>query len=115
MNPCWIYERAPLDGIAAIELDVGQLPFNFQIGRDVEQIRFRPPATAEGEFEIRLGCDGERIATLSLAPAAANPAVTRLRAPIAPRAGSHDLCITYAAQGPNPLWAVDSVQLVPGR
>ncbi|MBV9882925.1 MAG: family 20 glycosylhydrolase [Sphingomonadaceae bacterium] len=116
MHPCWLYEAAPLDGIAAIEIEVGQLPFNFQIGRDVEHIRFRPPATAAGEVEVRAGgCDGERIATLPLAPAAPNPAVTRLRAPIAPRHGSADLCLTYTARGPNPLWAIRSVQLVQRR
>jgi hexosaminidase len=116
MNPCWIYEAAPLDGVTAIEIDVGQLPFNFQIGRDVDRIHFRPPATPAGEMEVRAGgCDGERIASLPLAPAAANPAVTRLRAPIAPRRGTADLCFTYTARGPNPLWAIDAVNLVHGR
>ncbi len=43
------------------------------------------------------GCDGERIAVLPLAPARANPGVTRLVAPIAARAGQEDLCITYTA------------------
>jgi hexosaminidase len=113
MNPCWIYEEAPLDGVQAIEIDVGQLPFNFQIGRDIERITFRPPATPAGEFEVRAGgCDGERIAVLPLAPALANPAVTRLRAPIAPRRGIADLCFTYTARGPEPMWAIDAVQLV---
>jgi len=113
MNPCWIYEDAPLDGVVAIALDVGQLPFNFQIGRDIERIRFRPPATAAGEFEVRAGgCEGERIAVLPLAPAVGNPAVTRLSAPIAPRRGTADLCLTYTARGPNPIWAIDAVQLV---
>jgi hexosaminidase len=113
MNPCWIYEGAPLDSVVAIDLEVGQLPFNFQIGRDIERIHFRPPATAAGEFEVRAGgCDGERIAVLPLAPAASNPAVTRLHAPIAPRRGNADLCITYTARGPDPLWGVDAVQLV---
>jgi hexosaminidase len=113
MNPCWIFEAAPLDGVTAIEIDVGQLPFNFQIGRDVDNIRFRPPATPEGEFEVRTGgCDGERIAVLPLAPAAANPGVTRLRAPLAPRSGAADLCFTYTATGPEPLWAIDAVRLV---
>jgi hexosaminidase len=113
MNPCWIYEAAPLDGVTAIAIDVGQLPFNFQIGRDVDKIRFRAPATAAGEFEVRInGCEGERIAVLPLAPAMANPAITRLSAPIAPRAGMHDLCFTYTARGPEPLWAIDAVQLM---
>lgn len=114
-NPCWIYENATLDGVTAIEIDVGQIPFNFQIGRDIERIRFRAPATPAGEFEIRAGgCEGERIAVLPLAPAAGNPGVTRLRATIAPRTGSADLCFTYTATGPDPMWAIDAVQLVPG-
>jgi len=115
VNPCWIFEAAPLDGIAAIEVEVGQLPFNFQIGRDIEHIHFRPPASPAGEFEIRAGgCDGARIAVLPLAPAVANPTLTRLRASIAPRHGAADLCFTYTARGPNPLWAIHSVQLVQG-
>jgi hexosaminidase len=51
---------------------------------------------------------------LPLAPAATNPALTRLRAPIVPRHGAADLCITYTARGPNPLWALHAVQLVRG-
>lgn len=112
-NPCWIYEAAPLDGVTAIAIDVGQIPFNFQIGRDIERIHFREPATDAGEFEVRAGgCEGERIAVLPLAPAVANPAVTRLTAPIVPRHGATDLCFTYTARGPNPIWAIDAVQLV---
>jgi hexosaminidase len=115
MNPCWVYEGAVLDGIAELVLDVGQIPFNFQIGKDGEKISFRPPASPEGEMEVRLGCQGERIAVLGLAAAATNPAVTTLRAAIVPRTGTHDLCITYTARGPEPLWAVDAVGLVPAR
>ena len=112
-NPCWIYEKAPLTGATQIAIDVGQVPFNFQIGKDIEQIRLRPPATASGEFEVRSGgCDGERIAVLPLAPAQANPGVTRLVAPIARSEGVHDLCISYTATGVNPMWAIDTVKLI---
>ena len=112
-NPCWIYEDAPLTGATQIAIDVGQVPFNFQIGKDIEQIRFRPPATPAGEFEVRSGgCDGERIAVLPLAPAQANPGVTRLVAPIAPREGPQGLCISYTATGVSPMWAIDAVELI---
>ncbi|RJF86224.1 carbohydrate-binding protein [Sphingomonas cavernae] len=114
MNPCWVYEAAPLDGVNEIAVDVGQIPFNFQIGKDIEKIVFRPPATPEGEIEVRIdSCEGERIAVLPLAPAASNPALTTLKAKIAPRSGSHDLCFTYTAKGPSPMWAIDAVQLIP--
>ena len=102
-----------MDGVAAIEVEVGQLPFNFQIGKDIEAIRFRSPATPAGEVEVRAGgCDGERIAVLPLAPGVSNPAVTRLRTTIAPRSGRTDLCFTYTARGVEPMWAIDSVQLI---
>lgn len=112
-NPCWIYEKAPVGGAKQIAIEVGQIPFNFQVGKDIESIRFRPPATPDGEFEVRAGsCEGERIAVLPLAPARANPGVTRLAATLAPRSGNEDLCITYTARGVEPMWAIDSVELV---
>jgi hexosaminidase len=112
MNPCWIYRHAPMNKVTAIAVEIGQLPFNFQIGSDREKIAFAPPRTAQGEVEIRAdGCAGEPIAILPLAPAARNPAVTILRAPIRPLTGPHDLCFTYTARGPDPLWAVEAVQL----
>lgn len=116
MNPCWIYRQAPMDGITAIAVDVGQLPFNFQIGDALKQIVFAPPRTPAGEVEVRAdGCTGAPIAVLPLAPATANPTVTRLRAAIRPLSGPHDLCFTYTARGPEPLWAVHAVQLETGK
>ncbi len=113
-NPCWIYAKAPVGGARRIAIDVGQVPFNFQIGKDIEGIKFRTPATADGEFEVRAGgCDGERIAVLPLKPARTNPGVTRLVAPILRREGNEDLCITYTARGLSPMWAIDSVELLP--
>lgn len=112
MNPCWIYENASMEGVTGIALDVGMIPFNFQVGTDIRKIVFRPPATAEGEFEVRIdGCEGDRIAVLPLAQAALNPAVTRIHAALAPLRGRRDLCITYTAKGPDPMWALDAVQL----
>ena len=113
MHPCWIWRGAPLDGVRTIRLAVGQVPFNFQLGKDLEKIRFRPSATPDGEFEVRAGgCDGDRIATLPLAPARGNPGVTRLETTLPPRRDTADLCITYTVRGVNPMWALDSVALV---
>ncbi|OYW83424.1 MAG: hypothetical protein B7Z20_12620, partial [Sphingobium sp. 32-64-5] len=113
-NPCWLWTEAPVGGAKQIALSVGQLPFNFQIGKDIETIRFAPPATPEGEFEVRAGgCKGTRIAVLPLAPAAAHPGITRLVAPLAPRRGNEALCITYTAKGVEPMWAIDAVELIP--
>jgi len=58
-------------------------------------------------------CTGPAIAILPLAPAAGRPGVTRLTAPIGPRRASADLCINYTARGPDPLWAIDRIELIP--
>ncbi|NEX94012.1 family 20 glycosylhydrolase [Caulobacter sp. 17J65-9] len=115
IEPCWKWEGADLSDIKAISAAVSSLPFNFQIGKDRDAIKFRPPATPEGELEVRLdSCEGERIAVLPLKPAVASAGVTELPpAPITPRAGRHDLCITYTAKSVDPLWAIDWIQLVP--
>ena len=49
---------------------------------------------------------------LPLAPAVANPGVTRLVADLPVSASKSDLCITYTARGPDPLWAIDTVELL---
>jgi len=113
MQPCWIFKEADLSGVAAVVAAVGQVPFNFQIGDAVKEIKLPAPATRVGELEVRVdGCDGERIAVLPLAAAAANHAVTKLPpAVIQPRTGKHDLCFTFTQRGVDPMWVLHSVEL----
>lgn len=112
--PCWLFENAPIGGAKQIALEVGQLPFNFQIGKDIDHIKFPTPETPEGEFVVRAGtCEGPRVAVLPLAPAAGNPGVTRLLGSLDPRAGNETLCIRYTAKGVEPMWALQSVELIP--
>lgn len=112
LDPCWIYGKASMSDMRQITLDIGQVPFNFQVGRDRDAVKFRTPATADGEFEVRLGgCEGQRIAVLPIAPAVKNPGITRLRASIDPVDGAHDLCITYTAKSVDPLWAIRTIGL----
>jgi hexosaminidase len=114
MQPCWIFEGADLTRITSIAATVGQFPFNFQIGKDRDAIHLRPPQGPDGELEVRVdGCEGERIVVLPLGPTAGNAGVTRLpAAAIAPRAGRHDLCFTFTGRGIDPMWAIDSIELV---
>ena len=114
MAPCWIFEGADLARIRSITATVGQFPFNFQIGKDRDSIHLRPPQGPDGELEVRVdGCEGERIAVLPLGPAADNAAVTRLpAASIAPRTGRHNLCFTFTGRNIDPMWAIDSVELL---
>jgi hexosaminidase len=114
MNPCWLYRDADLSAVTAIAASVGQVPFNFQIGDDVKMIPLRKPQSAAGELEVHIdGCAGEKIASLPLAPAVKNNAVTQLpAAAIARRTGPHDLCFVFTQATIDPFWVLDAVQLV---
>ena len=92
MNPCWILPGVDLEHGARLTAAVGQVPFNFQIGKDVEAIKLNPPATAAGELEVRVdGCDGRadrgacrsrrRLANDAVTRAAAGAAAGARRAP----------------------------------
>ena len=113
MNPCWVFPAADLTRAPTFLAAVGQVPFNFQIGHDKENIHFATPQTPQGELEVHLDdCDGERIAVLPLAPAVANDAVTQLPPVSLPRVpGRHDLCLRFTQATLDPLWALDWVQL----
>src|SRR5438874_13465410 len=114
-NPCWILPAADLSHGSTLTVAVGQVPFNFQIGKDIEAIKLNAPNTPAGELEVRLdGCQGEPVAVLPLAPAADNDAVTTLPAvPLPGAAGPHDLCFRFTQRTLDPLWALDWVQLLP--
>jgi hexosaminidase len=114
-NPCWIVPAADLGPGRAIVAAVGQVPFNFQIGEDVHKITFPTPSSAEGELVVRAdNCEGKVLARLPLAPAAKSQAVTTLpRAALAGLEGKHDLCLRFAQRGVDPMWVIDSIELVP--
>ena len=115
MNPCWILPGVDLSHAVTLTAAVGQVPFNFQIGKDIEAIKLNPPRTLQGELEVRLDvCEGEPIAVLPLAAAADNDAVTVLPAvPLTGSPGPHDLCFKFTQPKLDPLWAIDWVQLAP--
>jgi hexosaminidase len=74
------------------------------------------PTTAEGELEVFAGgCDGERIASLPLAPAVTQQAVTTLPAiELAPRAGApQDVCFRFTQREVDPMWALYSAAIRP--
>jgi len=115
MNPCWMLPAVELSPTSRLTVAVGQVPFNFQIGKDIEAIKLDAPRTAAGELEVRLdSCDGDPVALLPLAPAADNDAVTELPPVSVPGArGAHDLCFRFTQRTLDPMWAIDWVQLSP--
>lgn len=114
-NPCWRLPAADLTRVRSLSLAVGQVPFNYQIGRDRDAIRLDAPRTAAGELEVRAdGCDGAWLVVLPLTPAADEDAVTVLPpVALAHLAGIHELCLRFAQPGLDPMWAIDWVQLSP--
>ncbi len=113
-DPCWIYEQADLEGVRRLSVRVGQLPFNFQLWRDVKQVVTRPASQPGGALEVRVdGCAGRVVATLPLAAARASDALSVLDAPLAAMTGRHDLCFVFASGAADPLWAIDEVALLP--
>lgn len=115
MNPCWIWRDAKLVDVDSVSARVGQLPFNFEIGKDIENVVVEAPKSVHGELNIRLGdCDGPLLATSPLAPAIENQAATEL-----PKAAlliedlpdRGDLCFSFTRHGIDPMWAIDWIQL----
>ena len=115
MNPCWIFPAIDMSRPLTLTAAVGQVPFNFQIGKEIEAIHLDTPHSAAGELEVRIdSCDAAPAVLLPLAGAADNDAVTELPAVSLPRlAGAHQLCLKFAQHGLDPLWALDSVQVTP--
>jgi hexosaminidase len=113
-NPCWQWRGAPLRGSAAVRAEVGQVPFNFQIGAAADAIRFAEPAGTTPELQVRRGgCEGEVLVRLSLESALASQATTVLPpAPLSAATDDSDLCLRFAQHGLNPLWVLRSVELV---
>ena len=114
MEPCWIWRGADLGGIDAIEASVGQVPFNFQIGKDEHSIPLPKPRSAAGELDVFLdSCTGTKIASMPLAPALSNSEITTLPAVhIDSPGGTHDLCFLFTRRAVDPIWTVDRVELV---
>jgi len=114
-DPCWIWEHAPLDAIAGVEISVGRIPYNLQLAQDIVNIVPRPaPASANGELLVKLDtCTGATLASIPLDAAIGNSALTTLSASWPALAGAHDLCFQFTARGIDPLWVIDGVQLLP--
>jgi hexosaminidase len=116
LDPCWIWHKADLTGIASIGASAGQLPFNFQIGRDVEKVAMRPMATPDGELEVHLdSCAGPKIAVLPMPHPGADVALSEVSGALAPQTGVHDLCFVFTRARLDPYWALHTVTLVPGH
>jgi hexosaminidase len=112
---CLRWPQAPLDGMAAVRVQVGAVENTFMYGKpgDGEP---KPVATEEpGELRVYRGECGANtpIAVLPLAPARGKAGISTLQAPIAPSSGPQDLCLRTENTAPDLTWAVNQVELLP--
>ena len=113
VDPCWIWRDAELTQGGTFRAAVGQLPFNFQIGKDADAIRRGDARTPAGELELRVGdCRGEPVAVIPIAGAAGNPGLSILGpVKIPPQPARGDLCLRFARPAIDPIWAVQWAEL----
>ena len=113
-DPCWIYPRADLDAARRIEVAAAALPYNFQLWTDASKVVLRPTATPAGELQVRLdSCDGELLSSVGLPDVSAGKDAATLEAALPKRDGLHDLCLVFTRARIDPMWAIDTVQLLP--
>ncbi len=113
-NPCWIWRGADLDRFGSVKVTVGQIPFNFQIGKDAAGIPLFKPAGKDGELEVRLdNCDGGPVDTTPLTPATKSHTQTVLP-PLSfgEQKGKRDVCFRFTRAKIDPIWVIGSVELV---
>jgi hexosaminidase len=109
-NMCWLWARAPLDGIRRVTLTVGRVAWRF--GDEAQGAVVRPKASAAGEFEIHVdSCTGPLLATLPLTPAMRAEGQTELEAEIstAKPQGVRNLCILATGDPRDGQWALARV------
>ena len=112
-NPCWEWKQASLQGIAAIEVRAGRIPYFFQLAHDEPHRTFKPAATPNGEFELHAGCDGPALASLPMPAQTDADGFVTLRAPLRDAPATTDLCLWFTGDTRPAMWVLDRVTLLP--
>lgn len=112
-NPCWRWPDVDLSQPLRLRAQVGQVPFNFQIGAAREQIQFPRPRYRGGELLVYAGhCEGEVLARLPLGSATQVEGISQLAAVNLPVQSSRtDLCFRFAQASLDPIWAIERLHL----
>jgi hexosaminidase len=109
-NMCWLWPRAPLEGIRRVTLTVARVAWRF--GDEAAGAIVRPKVSPGGEFELHANsCTGPLLATLPLAPAARAQGQTELNAKVSTSTpnGVRDLCIFATGDPRHGQWALARV------
>jgi hexosaminidase len=112
-HSCWLYPKAPLDGIARIHVDMARLARNYGLAHEQSKVVSYPAKTANGELEIHQDtCAGALLASLPLPPGSALGERFSLDGDLPASSGEHDLCLRVTAPIDGPLYGLGKVQLL---
>ncbi|KAF1720502.1 family 20 glycosylhydrolase [Pseudoxanthomonas wuyuanensis] len=113
--PCWQWNGADLDGISAVNVRAGRIPYYFQLAHDEPSRTFEPAKTAHGELEIRAnGCHGKVLNSVTLPAAPDADGFINLTASLPEGiTGKQDLCVLFTGDTRPDMWVLDEVALQP--
>ncbi len=112
-NPCWEWKAANLQGIAAIQVRAGRMPYYFQLAHDEPNRKFKPAQSTHGELVIRAGCEGPLLASVPLPAAPDADGFVTLNAKLATPAQQENLCLFFTGDTRPAMWVLDAVTLQP--
>lgn len=117
---CWIWEAFDLSQAYEVKVRVGQVPFNFQLAGGRREVIIGWPETPYGELLIRRRegdgptCYGPILATLPLTVEnTSTPGLSTLTGHMPANSGTADICLSFNRPGPDPIWAIDQITLLP--
>jgi hexosaminidase len=113
LNSCYIYPRALLSGVTALEIHIARLARNFGLANHKNQLKSYPARTRFGELVVYQDhCEsGPELARVDLPDPGRSEPRQAVEAAIAPMTGEHDLCLVFTAPASGPLYAIDTVRL----
>jgi hexosaminidase len=111
-NDCFVYQKADLDGVKSISVDIARLSRNYGLAHDQAKVLSHPASTPYGELVIHQdGCDGEELERAPLGDPAITPNRLTLTAPLSSH-GVHNLCFIFTAPINGPFYAIDQARLL---
>jgi hexosaminidase len=116
VNPsdsCWIYTAADLGAARKVSIAFARVPFGFGLDPAHNFVVVHPPRTGDGEIEVRPDtCLADPLAVAPLPPGRVGER-GEVTLTLPPRAGRHDLCITFTSRGFDPVLAVEWAEVAP--
>jgi len=111
-HACWVYPKAPSDGVTGIRIEAARLARNYGLAHELSKVVSYPAKTAHGELEVHQdNCAGPMLASFPLPAGKALGESIVLQGDLPASHGEHDLCLRVTAPTDGPLYGLDSVKL----